>query len=118
MGGPMIRRAAAAVPERIRAAASFHGGGLASDKDDSPHLRIPDMKADFLIAVAENDDARYPDEKETLKTSFAEQGLSAEIEVYPGALHGWCVLDSRVYNQEQAERAWSRLLALYKRALG
>ena len=118
MGGPMIMRAAAAVPDRIRAAASFHGGGLATDKPDSPHRLIPKMNAEFLIAVAENDDERYPTVKETLKESFAAEDLNAEIEVYDGALHGWCVLDSRVYNQAQAERAWSRLLALYKRALG
>jgi carboxymethylenebutenolidase len=117
MGGPMIMNAAAAVPDRIKAAASFHGGGLATDKESSPHLQIPKMQADFLIAVAENDDARYPEEKNILKTAFADNGLDAEIEVYPGALHGWCVLDSRVYNKEQAERAWSRLLALYERAL-
>ena len=117
MGGPMIMRAAAAVPDRIAAAASFHGGGLATDKDDSPHRLIPDMKAQFLIAVAENDDQRFPEEKETLRTSFAAADLSAEIEVYDGALHGWCVIDSRVYNKVQAERAWSRLLALYERAL-
>jgi carboxymethylenebutenolidase len=117
MGGPMIMRAAAAVSERIKAAASFHGGGLASDKDDSPHRLIPDMQAQFLIAVAENDDQRFPEEKETLRTSFDAAGLEAEIEVYDGALHGWCVIDSRVYNQAQAERAWSRLLALYERAL-
>ena len=117
MGGPMIMRAAAAVSERIKAAASFHGGGLASDKDDSPHRLIPDMQAQFLIAVAENDDQRFPEEKETLRTSFDAAGLEAEIEVYDGALHGWCVIDSRVYHQAQAERAWSRLLALYERAL-
>lgn len=117
MGGPMIMRAAAAVPDRIKAAASFHGGGLASDKPDSPHLRIPEMKAEFLIAVAENDDERYPEEKETLRKTFAANDLNAEIEVYEGALHGWCVLDSRVYNKPQAERAWERLLALYANAL-
>lgn len=117
MGGPMIMRAAAAVPERIKAAASFHGGGLATDKDDSPHRLIPKMDADFLIAVAENDDARNPTEKERVKAAFAEAGLKAEVQVYEGAMHGWCVLDSRVYNENQAERAWSRLLALYDRAL-
>lgn len=112
MGGPMVMRTAAAVPNRIGAAASFHGGGLATDKPESPHLLIPKMKAGFLIAVAQNDDERFPQEKETLRTSFAAAKLPAEIEVYQGALHGWCPPDSRVYNKEQAERAWGRLLAL------
>lgn len=117
MGGPMVMRAAAAVPERIKAGASFHGGGLATDKPDSPHRLIPKMDADFLIAVAENDDARNPTEKEIVKAAMMEAGRDAEVEVYAGALHGWCVLDSRVYNESQAEQAWSRLLALYDRAL-
>lgn len=117
MGGPMVMRTAAAIPERIGAAASFHGGGLATDADNSPHLLIPKMKARFLIAVAENDDQRDPKAKETLASSFAEAGLKAEIEVYKGALHGWCPPDSRVYNEAQAERAWSRLLVTLEEAL-
>jgi carboxymethylenebutenolidase len=117
MGGPMVMRTAAAIPERIGAGASFHGGGLATDKPDSPHLLIPKMKASFLIAVAENDDQKNPGEKETLKTSFAAAKLPAEIEVYTGTMHGWCPTDSKVYNETQAEKAWSRLLALYGKAL-
>lgn len=115
MGGPIVMRTAAAVPARIGAAASFHGGGLATDKPESPHLLIPKMKAGFLIAVAQNDDERFPQEKETLRTSFATAKLPAEIEVYQDALHGWCTIDSPVYNQSQAERAWGRLLVLLKR---
>ena len=117
MGGPIVMRTAAAIPERIGAAASFHGGGLATDADNSPHLLIPKMKARFLIAVAENDDQRDPKAKETLASSFAEAGLKAEIEVYKGALHGWCPPDSRVYNEAQAERAWSRLLVTLEEGL-
>lgn len=117
MGGPIVMRTAAAIPERIGAAASFHGGGLATDADNSPHLLIPKMKARFLIAVADNDDQRDPKAKETLASSFASAGLKAEIEVYKGALHGWCPPDSRVYNEAQAERAWGRLLVTLGEAL-
>lgn len=117
MGGPLVMATAASVPERIGAGASFHGGGLATDAPTSPHLRIPQMKASFLIAVAQNDDARTPQEKEKLKVAFAAAGLPAEIEVYP-AQHGWCPPDSQVYDAAQAERAWSRLLVLFRAALG
>ncbi len=116
MGGPIVMRTAATMNERIGAGASFHGGGLATDNPDSPHLLIPRMDAHFLIAVAENDDEREPQVKNTLREAFDSNGLPAEIEVYPAA-HGWCVPDSAVYDEEQAERAWSRLLALFDRAL-
>lgn len=118
MGGPIVMRAAAELPERVGAAASFHGGGLATDDEDSPHLLIPAMTADFLIAVAENDHERAPKVNEVLRQAFAEANLNAEIEVYEGALHGWCVPDSPVYDKAQAERAWQRLLALFERKLG
>ena len=118
MGGPMVMQTAAQLPGRIRAAASFHGGGLATDKPDSPHLLIPRMKASFLVAVAENDDQRFPQEKETLRKAFADAKLPAEIEVYAGAMHGWCPPDSPAYNEVQAEKAWGRLLALFGKALG
>ncbi len=117
MGGPIVMRTAAAVPDRIGAGATFHGGGLATDAESSPHLLIPKMKAQFLIAIAVNDDENDPEAKNTLKKSFADAGLKAEIEVYEGAMHGWCPPDSRVYNQEQAERAWSRLLVLFENSL-
>ena len=117
MGGPIVMRTAAAVPERVGAAASFHGGGLATDAQDSPHLLIGNTKAHVLHAIAENDDAKKPTVKETLRESYADANIPAEIEVYEGALHGWCPPDSAVYNEVQAERAWSRLLALYDRAL-
>ena len=117
MGGPIVMRTAAAVPDRIGAGASFHGGGLVTKTPDSPHLLVPQMKAHFLFAVAENDDQRDPEAKNILRDTFAKAKLPAEIEVYAGAAHGWCPPDSAVYNEKQAERAWSRLLALFKTAL-
>lgn len=113
MTGSYTMRIAAAVPDRIGAGGSFHGGGLASDADDSPHLLIPQTKAGFLIAIAENDDERDPEAKNILRQAFDDAGVEAEIEVYAGALHGWCPPDSVVYNEAQAERAWSRMLALF-----
>jgi carboxymethylenebutenolidase len=117
MGGPIAFRTAAAVPDRVGAVGSFHGGGLVTDKPDSPHLQAAKSKAQFLIAIAENDDKRSPNDKDVLKETFAKADLPAEIEVYAGAAHGWCPPDSRVYNEPQAEKAWSRLLALYGKAL-
>jgi len=117
MGGPIAFRTAAAVPDRVGAVASFHGGGLVTDAPDSPHLQAAKSKAQFLIAIAENDDARSPNDKTILKETFAKANLAAEIEVYAGAAHGWCPPDSHVYNEPQAEKAWSRLLALYGKAL-
>jgi carboxymethylenebutenolidase len=118
MGGPIVMRTAAAFPDRIGAGASFHGGGLVTDRPDSPHLLIPKMKAHFLFAIAENDDQRDPNAKNVLREAFAAAKLPAEIEVYEGALHGWCPPDSAVYNEPQAEKAWERMLALFKAALG
>ena len=117
MGGPMAFRTAAAVPDRVGAVASFHGGGLVTDAPNSPHLQAAKTKAQFLIAIAENDDARSPNDKTVLKETFAKANLPAEIEVYAGAAHGWCPPDSQVYNEPQAEKAWSRLLVLYGKAL-
>jgi carboxymethylenebutenolidase len=117
MGGPMAFRTAAAVPDRIGAVASFHGGGLVTDMPNSPHLQTATTKAQLLIAIAANDDMRSPNEKNVLKETFAKANLPAEIEVYAGAAHGWCPPDSQVYNEPQAEKAWSRLLALYGKAL-
>lgn len=116
MGGPIVFRTAAAVPDRIGAAATFHGGGLATDRPDSPHLLIPKMDAQFLIAIAENDDERDPDSKTTLKEAFQKSDLKAEIEVYPAG-HGWCPPDTRVHNEAQAEKAWGRMLALFDKSL-
>ena len=117
MGGPMTMRTAWARADRIGAGASFHGGGLVTDQPNSPHLLVPEMNAHFLFAIAENDDENEPEVKNVLRETYAAAGLPAEIEVYEGALHGWCSLDSSVYNEAQAERAWSRLLALFEIAL-
>jgi carboxymethylenebutenolidase len=117
MGGPLVFETAAAIADRVGAGATFHGGGLVTDKPDSPHLLIPQMKAHFLIAIAENDDQKQPEAKNVLRDSFAKAKLPAEIEVYESAMHGWCPPDSQVYNQVQAEKAWNRLLILFKTAL-
>src|SRR5580658_1092571 len=117
MGGPIAFRTSAAVPDRVGAVASFHGGGLVTDSPNSPHLQAAKTKAEFLIAIAANDDARAPNEKNVLKETFAKADLPAEIEVYTGSAHGWCPPDSGVYNEPLAEKAWSRLLALYGKAL-
>jgi carboxymethylenebutenolidase len=118
MGGPLAFRTAAAVPDRVGAVASFHGGNLVmKDNPNSPHLLAAKTKAQFLIAIASNDDMRAPTDKTVMKETFANAKLPAEIEVYEGAMHGWCPPDSGVYNEPQAEKAWSRLLALYGKAL-
>ncbi len=116
MGGPITMRTAASVADRVGAAASFHGGGLVTQNPDSPHLLVPQMKTRYLFAVAQNDDEREPEAKNVLRDTFAKAKLDAEIEVYP-AMHGWCPPDSQVYDEAQAERAWSRLLALFERGL-
>lgn len=116
MGGPIVMRTAAAVADRVGAGGSFHGGGLVTQSPDSPHRLIPQMRAQFLIAVAENDDMREPDTKNVLRAAFADANLMAEIEVYPAA-HGWCPPDTQVHDMEQAERAWGRMLAMFERAL-
>lgn len=117
MGGPFVLRTAAMFPNRIGAGATFHGGGLVTEKADSPHLLIPQMKAHFLIAIAENDDKKQPEAKDVLHDAFAKARLPAEIEVYAGTMHGWCPSDSQVYNHDQSEKAWSRQLALFQDAL-
>lgn len=117
MGGPIAFRTSVAVPERVGAVASFHGGGLVTDQPNSPHVTAAQTKARFLVAIAANDDARSPGDKDALKAIFEKAGRPAEIEVYEKAGHGWCPPDSSVYNEPQAERAWSRLLALYKAGL-
>jgi carboxymethylenebutenolidase len=117
-----VVRTAAQLPDRIGAGASFHGGGLVTDKPDSPHLLAPKIKARMYFGIASNDDERQPDAKDKLKESFAAAKVSAEIEVY-SAQHGWCVPDmpmrdgAPIYNKAEAERAWAKLVALYKVAL-
>jgi carboxymethylenebutenolidase len=116
MGGPMVMRTAASVPERVGAAATFHGGGLATTAADSPHLLVPQMKAQSLHCVAQNDDERDMNAKVLLKQAFDKANLVTEVEVYP-AMHGWCAIDSEQYNMEQAEKAHARLLVLFGKAL-
>jgi carboxymethylenebutenolidase len=115
MGGPMVVRTAGA-SDRIRGAATFHSGVLVAENPDSPHLAIPNSKASFLIATAENDDKQRPAEKDQLKALFAKAKLTAEVEVYPAA-HGWCPPDSPAYSEPQAERAWTRMIAIFGKAL-
>lgn len=123
MGGPLVMKTAAALPDRVGAGASFHGGGLVTDGPDSPHLLAPKIKARMYFGIASNDDARQPDAKDKLREAFAAAKVPAEIEVYAGALHGWCIPDmptqngAPIYNKADAERAWGKLLALYKTAL-
>ena len=117
MGGSMTMRTAATFPDRVGAGASFHGGRLVTDAPDSPHLLVGKMRAHYLFAIAENDDKKDPEAKNALREAFAAAGLPAEIEVYEGTLHGWCPPDSAVYHEAQAERAWSRMLALFESAL-
>jgi carboxymethylenebutenolidase len=122
MGGTLVVRTAAAVPDRVGAGASFHGGALVTDKPDSPHLLAPKIKARMYFGIASNDDQRQPEAKHTLEEAFAKARVPAQIEVYP-ARHGWCVPDmpaqdgAPIYDMREAERAWSRLVALYGTAL-
>jgi len=122
MGGALVVRTAATLPDRIGAGASFHGGGLVTDKPDSPHLLAPKIKARMYFGIASSDDIKQPDGKDKLKEAFAAAKVPAEIEVYP-AQHGWCVPDmpmrdgAPIYNKAEAERAWAKLVALYKAAL-
>jgi carboxymethylenebutenolidase len=123
MGGPLVFKTAAAVNTRVGAGATFHGGGLVTDKPDSPHLLIPKMKTHMLIAIAASDDEKQPDAKDKLKEAFAAAKIPAEVEVYAGTQHGWCVKDmpmnagKPIYSQHDADRAWGRLLALYKTSI-
>ena len=122
MGGPLVMKTCAAVPDRVGAGASFHGGGLVTDQPSSPHLLAPKIKAHLYIGIAANDDMRQPDAKDKRREAFATAKEPAEIEVYT-SLHGWCVPDmpeqggKPIYNRDDAERAWAKLLALYKAAL-
>ena len=118
LGGPYIMRTAAALPDRVGAGASFHGGFLVTDKPNSPHLLAPKIRARLYFAIASDDDKREPEVKNKLREAFAAANVQAEIDVYPNALHGWCVPDSKAgENKQDAERAWEKLLALYKMAL-
>lgn len=116
MGGPMAIRTAVAAPDRVGAVATFHGAALVTDQPNSPHLQASKTKSQYLIAIAMNDDERAPKDKDAIKETLAKADVPAEVEVYKGA-HGWCPPDTPVYNQAEADRAWTRLLALYGKAL-
>lgn len=124
MSGPLAIRTAATIPDRIGAGASFHGGGLVTGKPDSPHLLAPKINAAMYFGIAASDDVRQTDAKDKLREAFAAADVPAEVEVYTGTLHGWCVPDmplqngEPVYNEPAAERANGKLLALYKSNLG
>jgi carboxymethylenebutenolidase len=119
MGGPLVVRTCAAVPDRMGAGGSFHGGNLVNATPASPHLLAPKIKAQMYFGIASNDDAQQPDAKVKLKEAFPAAG----VEVYAGDLHGWCVPDmppgpaGPIYNKADAEKAWAKLVALYKSAL-
>jgi carboxymethylenebutenolidase len=119
MGGPLVVKTCAVMPDRVGAGGSFHGGGLVTDKPDSPHLLASKIKARMYFGIASNDDMRQPDAKDKLKAVFAAANVPAEIEVY-GSMHGWCVPDmpagagAPIYNKPDAEKAWTKLVALYK----
>lgn len=117
MGGPLTMRTAALLPKRIGAAGSFHGGGLVTDKPSSPHLMIPKMDVRYHVAIAANDHEKQPEAEGILREAFKAAGQPATVEVYEGANHGWCMPDSPVYNEPQAERAWSQLMKDFKTAL-
>ena len=119
MGGALVVRTAAAVPDRVGAGASFHGGGLATKNPNSPHLLAPRIKGRMYFAIAINDDKTQPDAKTILKSSFDAAKVPNEVEVYDMAQHGWCVPDmpNNLYSKADAERAWAKLVALYKAAL-
>jgi carboxymethylenebutenolidase len=124
MGGALVVRTAAAVPNRIGAGASFHGGGLVTADANSPHLLAPKIKARMYFGVAASDDTPNPDVKVKLREAFEAAKVPVEVELYPNAQHGWCVPDMPMqangqptYNKADAEKAWGKLLALYKAAL-
>lgn len=117
MGGSMTMRASAAAPDRFGAGCSFHGGALVTTTPDSPHLLVPKIKAGYYFGVAESDDQKEPQAKTVLKEAFEKARNPAKIEVYQGAMHGWCVKGSPVYNEAAAERAWAEMSALFKRRL-
>lgn len=116
MGGAMVFRTAATLADHIGAGASFHGGGLVTDKPDSPHLLIPEMQSAMLVAVAADDDAEEPEQKNVLREAFAKAGRTATVEVYQ-ASHGWMPPDTEAHDAEEAERGWAAKLDLFRQHL-
>jgi len=116
MGGPIAVRTATVAPGRVGAVGTFHGAAMVTPAPDSPHRLVAQTKASYLIAVAQNDDTKDPEAKATLRAALDTAKLPAEVEVYPAA-HGWCPPDTQVYDAAQSERAWTRLLATFSKAL-
>ena len=117
MGGPLIVRTAA-ISDRIGAAASFHGGGLVTKEPTSPHLLLAKVRARMYFGVAANDDKGQPDAKDVLRKAMTDARVQGEVELYTTADHGWCMADfANIYDKEDAEKAWQKLLALYKAGL-
>ncbi len=116
MGGPIAVRTAVAAPTRIGAVGTFHGAAMVTPAPDSPHRLMAQTKAQYLVAVAENDDQRDAQAKVAMREALAAAKLTGEVEVYPAA-HGWCPPDSQVYDAAQSERAWGRMLATFKQSL-
>jgi carboxymethylenebutenolidase len=117
MGGPIVLRTAGAVPARVGAGATFHGASLTTKDASSPHLQIAKTQASYLICIADSDDQKDPTSKDILRKTFDDAKLSGEVEVYKGAQHGWCAIDTQAYNKDLAEKAWARQLALFSKAL-
>lgn len=117
MGGKFTLAVAAGFPEIVRAAASIHGGGLATDKPESPHLLIPKIKAKIYIGVAELDKGFTPEDVQRLETALKAAGSDYTIEIYPGAMHGFAIADHSVYNKDSAEQHWTKLLDLFTKTL-
>jgi len=118
MGGAISLTVAGTYPDRVAAAASFHGGNLATDSEMSPHLLAPKMKGRIYVAGADQDGSYPPEMAERLETALSDAGVDHRCEIYPGALHGWTMADFPIYNEAAAERHWSELLALFKVTLG
>ncbi|MBC7605116.1 MAG: dienelactone hydrolase family protein [Ramlibacter sp.] len=116
MGGPIAVRTAFVAPTRVGAVGTFHGAAMVTPAPDSPHRLIAQTRAQYLVAVAENDDQRDPQAKVALREALAAAKLPGGVEVYPAA-HGWSPPDTQVYAPAQSERAWERMLATFKQAL-
>ncbi|MDO7842377.1 dienelactone hydrolase family protein [Sphingomonas immobilis] len=117
MGGGMALTAAGFFPERVAAAASYHGGNIATDKPTSPHLLAPKMKAEVYVAGADKDDSYPPEQAERMEKALTDAGVKHVAEIYEGAAHGWMKTDFPIYNKDAAERGWREMLALFDRNL-
>ena len=117
MGGGFALSAAGTFPDRVVAAASFHGGSLATDKPDSAHRLAIRMRARVYVGVAEIDASFSPEQQHRLEKALSEGGVDFSIETYKGAKHGFAVTGHLVYDRDSSERHWQRLLHLFKETL-